>query len=201
MSLVSSRLQGVQQVSVIVPPDPLLDLDLAKKQLKVEHTAEDDLIQAYIDAALAQLDGPGGWLGRAIAPQTLQLAVFDTTDAIIALPYPPIIEVESVTYDDLEGEAQDLDAADWLYRRGALQAVSGSFPEFGELRVRYRAGYEPPAEDDQEEPSAIKRCRVAALMLVADYFHRREAQLPEPGVMENKAVERLLGDLKIYAIG
>lgn len=201
MSLISSRLQGVPRVTVIEPPAPWLDIDLAKRQLKVEHTAEDDLIQAYIDAALATLDGPGSWLGRAIGPQTLELAVFDATDAVLALPYPPVIEVLSVSYDDVAGDTQALDAAAWLYRRGSVQAVAGFWPEFGELRVRYRAGYEPPEGDAQEEPSAIKRCRVAAMMMVADLYHRRESQLPAPGVMENRAVEQLLSDLKIYAIG
>lgn len=202
MTLATSRLQRIPEVTVLVAPEPFLELPLAKMQLKIEHDESDPLLQTYIDAALANLDGPGSWLGRAIAPQTLQLAVFEDAEAIIQLPYPPIIAVESITYDDPDGEPLELADDLWRHRRGCVQAVSGSWPALSELRIRYRAGYLPVGEESPYvEPREVKRCRVAAMMLVADFNRNREAQLPDPGVVENQAVCRLLNTLRVIAIG
>lgn len=61
-------------VVVITPPTVSpLSLDLAKKHCRVEFDDDDLLIQSLIDTAVSWLDGPGGWLGRCLMPQTLEL--------------------------------------------------------------------------------------------------------------------------------
>src|SRR5579875_4153338 len=113
-------------VAVITPPEPLVELDLAKQHLRVDDGDSDDLINAYIAAAQANIDGPGGWLGRAIGLQTLEVrldsfhprhwerrgypiwaegAWTDWTcwplQNRIRLPYPPLVSITSITYEDM----------------------------------------------------------------------------------------------------
>ncbi len=49
-----------------------MTLDRVKAHLRVDGDEENDLIQAYIAAAQATIDGPGGWLGRALGKQTIE---------------------------------------------------------------------------------------------------------------------------------
>jgi hypothetical protein len=53
---------------LITPPDEdVISLSDVKVQLRVTGTDDDALIQALIDASVAQLDpAGGGWLGRAL---------------------------------------------------------------------------------------------------------------------------------------
>ncbi len=69
-------------VVVVSPPAPLVGLDLLKQHLRVDGSDDDALITAYAAAAQGQIDGPAGWLGRAIGPQTLELRLdrFDAGD-------------------------------------------------------------------------------------------------------------------------
>ncbi len=57
---------------VIDPPAPLVTLERVKAHLRVDGAEEDDLIAVYIAAAQATIDGPGGWLGRALGRQTIE---------------------------------------------------------------------------------------------------------------------------------
>jgi hypothetical protein len=53
---------------VVTPPAPIVSLAEVKRQARVESafTDDDDLFTGLIAAATAALDGPGGWLGRAL---------------------------------------------------------------------------------------------------------------------------------------
>jgi hypothetical protein len=60
-------------VNVIEPPGEVISLVDAKKHLRVDHGDDDDYITGLVAAAVAWLDGPAGWLGRALGVQTLEL--------------------------------------------------------------------------------------------------------------------------------
>lgn len=128
-------------VIVITHPEPLVSLDDAKDHLRVTENDEDGLIEGYIAAASAWIDGPAGWLGRSIGLQTLELRsnVFSGCER---LPYGPIISIASVKYIDAQGVEQTVDPAQYEVIDGGLAVKSGSaWPshrgDVEGVRVRY----------------------------------------------------------------
>ncbi|MCU1418779.1 MAG: hypothetical protein JWP32_2953, partial [Schumannella sp.] len=91
---------------VIEPPGEVVSIEDAKKHLRVDHGDDDDYIGGLVAAAVAWLDGPAGWLGRALGVQTLELVSDRFGDGCrdwIGLSYPPFIDIVSVKYIDREG--------------------------------------------------------------------------------------------------
>lgn len=197
-------------VLVIAPPAPVVALELAKAHLRVESGDQDVLIQAYIDAGTGQLDGPGGWLGRAIGVQTLeaQLDSFPPYHrhrerqhgaarpwSTIALPYPPLRQVVSIKYDDPDQVEQTLDPADYrLTAEGVTRIGRADWPATyaapGSVRIRYTAGYDAA-------PAAIV---LGILLMVGDAFENsgttdvgRVAAIPM-----SVAVDQLLSAYRVW---
>lgn len=113
-----------------------------------EHAADDATVAAWIAAAQAEIDGPGGWLGRAIGPQTLELRADSFWPwGNIKLPYPPIIEIVSLVYLDESDAEQTVAGADYglagqlFYPKSTFSAPTVG-PDYEGVRVRYRAGYD-----------------------------------------------------------
>lgn len=138
-------------VRVLIPPDPIVTPD------EVPGGADSAMVQAMIQAVTETIDGPNGWLGRALGEQTLELSGCSFSDMAdchggILLPYPPLIEVETVTYLDSNGDEQDVDTDAWRVANGKLWLASGStWPAIGTypdaVRIRYRAGYDGVDQD------------------------------------------------------
>lgn len=81
------------------PQDSAVPLSEVKRHLRVDHDDEDVIIAAYLEAAIAHLDGLSGTLGMALAPQTWR-AVFCEGSDIDCLPLGPVISREApVTVD------------------------------------------------------------------------------------------------------
>ena len=169
---------------LIEPPDEtVISLADAKKHLRVTTTDNDGVIQAMLDAAVAQLDpASGGWLGRALRPQIWELrlpgfpcgAHYRYPSSDIELPYPPLIEVVSFKYDDSNGAEQTL-AANTGYRVLGIGTLgkacvappyNGSWPSArndGEsVRIRFNCGYESDA-DVVLFPAPIRQAILLAL--------------------------------------
>lgn len=187
-------------VLVVTPPDPLVDLATAKAHLRVDDDDQDTLIGAYIAAACAHIDGPGGWLGRAVGAQELE-AQFDsfplTARGALDLPFPPLLEVSAVTYDDADAAAQTLDPTVYLVDpRGLLLAPEKSWPSSysrrGAVRVTYTAGY-------AEIPPSIV---AAILLMVGDLFENRESAVTgtiAAAIPMSTTVERLLAPFRVWS--
>lgn len=92
------------------PPLRPMTLAEVKARIKVEHDEDDDLILAYLDAATGSIDGARGWLGRALVAQqwSLTLEAFPGSSGRIAMPLPPLISVDGVTYVDAADGVQTL---------------------------------------------------------------------------------------------
>lgn len=151
-----------------------ITLELLKAQLRVDTPDEDVLLQFYLDAAVEQLDGPEGILGRAIGTQTWELLMDEFPDGPMAFPIPPLQAVTSVKYLDAQGVERTVPqneyAVDVLSSPGWL-IPADSWPEvFGTpnaVTVRFVAGYvNTPA-----------RLQLAIAMLVADMMANREATI------------------------
>jgi len=183
-------------VAVLEPPEPFLDLDVVKTHLRVEGSGEDALIEAYIAAVCAHLDGVDGWLGRAIGDQLLELRLAGFCAAEIPLPFRPVQEVAAIDYTDADGAEQTV-ALDgyWLDGHVVRLASGKSWPSTGSeanpVRLQYRAGY-------VETPKAIV---VAGLMLVGDLYTNRETATASGGAMAlnmGASAEMLLSPFRVW---
>lgn len=170
------------RVLVITPPDPDEDLDAVKLHLSVDDDDHDPLIEGLMAAASVVLDGPGGWLGRAIGMQALELRMscFDEHrhdcrrhhhhHQQICLPCPPLVSVESIKYLDTLGVEQTLDPSLYQVTSDAVLPAFGKVwptirPDPESVKIRFTAGYET-------RPAPIGQAR---LLLIGHWFANREA--------------------------
>lgn len=187
------------RVVVIEQPAPAVTWAEAQVHLRLDGDDEKSLVEGMIAAATAHIDGPTGWLGRAIGAQVLE-ARFDllTVGQSLRLPYPPILEMLSVKYLDAAGVEQEADLADfelfgdelapqgseWVWLGGSLRREAA--------RIRYRAGYE-------EVPAPI---RAAILMIVGDLHRFRSSasdmNITPTAIPMSATVNDLLQPYRVY---
>lgn len=188
------------RVVVVAPPVPVVSFAEAAARLKLGSiiTQQAD-VESMIAGATAMFDGPGGgWLGRAIGSQTLELrcdGFIDCHGNALRLPFPPITSITSVKYLDQAGVERTLSSESYeLVDRDLLPSLSGSFPSTiarpEAVRVRYVAGY-------STVPANIRN---GILLAVGDMYRFRETlalttveQLPSAA-----SIESLLGTLRVY---
>lgn len=183
------------RVRVVTPPAPIVPLERAKEQLRVFHTREDELIKAYIEAATAHLDGPDGWLGRALGIQELEATVDVFRDCML-LPYPPIVDVVSVKYLDSTASEMTVPPSEYELRGHLIGSAFGKrWPSVlahpDAVRIRYRAGY-------AKVPASIT---AAILLMVGDLHKNRETTasgISVSAIPMSTTVENLLGPLRVY---
>lgn len=164
-------------VLVVPPAAQPITLSEAKAQARVAHDDEDLLIQHYIDAATAWLDGPAGILGRCLVTQTWR-AELAAVPRSVRLPFPDSV-VDSAMFSDEEGGelTHELILQD---QRPLLRLRSG----LGRPAViTFTAGYGAPAD----VPAAIRQ---AMLLLVTQWYEHR--QVTGTGTALPFAVEALL---------
>ena len=184
------------RVVVVNPPQPIVSLPEAKRQLRVEHDDDDELITDLIAAATATIDGPGGWLGRALGEQTLELRACRSRE----LPYPPVISVTSVKYLDRDLVEQTFDPAGyelvgqevWLKRGVAFPSVAGREDA---VRIRYVAGW-PMVGDRWTGPAPI---RLGVLLMVGRLYASRGEDRPA-NLVEDTAADRLLAFYRVWTL-
>jgi uncharacterized phiE125 gp8 family phage protein len=191
------------RVTVIVPPQPILSWDEARAQLALEADDERrEFVEALVDAATAVIDGPSGWLGRAIGPQTLEARLDNFGCGSIRLPYPPLIEVLSVQYLTPAGAMAIVDPAVYELHGSALVPIFGkTWPSVRWQReavsVRYRAGYD--GEPGRYMPAQIK---AAIKLMVGDLFRNRDTTRDGVNVVAvpmSTTVDDMLAPLRVYA--
>lgn len=147
-------------------------LDEAKAHLRVVGTDEDDLITGLIVAAREMAEGR---LNRTIT-QRERTEVFASWRDALALPKPPIVSVDAVTYTDDLGEVQTLD--DGLYHAATYlePAVIELAPNFQPpalhfrqhpIAVTYTAGY-----PEGDVPRAIRQWM---LLAIGTLYQNRES--------------------------
>jgi hypothetical protein len=162
----------------------LITVEEAAEHLRVD--ASDPVLPAMIAAAVGHLDGPDGYLGRALTPQTIQrrFPVFPRR-----LPYPPVIEVTKVEHYPA-GAWSVVDAAHYELVEGELAAKTGfTLPYSFDWRITWRAGYD--GEEGRVVPPAL---RAAILLMIGDLYANRESR----EVSVSTTADRLLGPFKVY---
>jgi len=188
------------RVLVITPPDPVVTWEDADAHLKLSGDETEKLyVEGLIAAATAHIDGPNGWLGRAIGLQTLE-ARFGGYGcfASVRLPYPPLVELISAKYLDAVGAEQDVALSDLDVFGSDISCTTALWPWAGcstrreAVRVRYVAGY------PEGVPAPI---RVAILMMVGDMHRNRVTTQAgaQSAVPMSTKVEDLLAPFRVYA--
>lgn len=183
---------------VVAPPAPIVTWEDADKHLRLAgDTDEQTYVQSLIAAATAALDGPEGWLQRAIGVQTLEARADEFDACGLTLPCRPIISITSVKYLDADGAEQTL-AADQYELMGSevLPAFGVTWPTAGDhreaVRIRYQAGY-------ATVPAPI---RAAILLMVGDLYEFRESahtgSNQASAIPMSTTVERLLASYRVW---
>lgn len=161
---------------VIAEPVSLAEVKTWCRVDASNHT-DDALLLSLITAARQSIDGPDGWLGRALMKQTwdLKLDGFPSGD-VLYVPLPPLISVTSITYTDTAGSAQTL--ATTVYAvdtasepaRIALkygQSWPSTYSQIDVVTIRLVCGYTSANAVPQTIKTAIKA-------LVAHLYEHRE---------------------------
>lgn len=184
------------RVVVITPPAPVVTLYQVKQHLRVDSDDDDALIDVLTDAAISHIDGPDGWLGRAIGKQILE-ARFDVFRDAMKLPYGPVLDILSVKHLDGDGEEVTLLPAEYELRGWLLGSAFGRrWPSVGAhseaVRVQYRAGYE-----SSRVPPAI----TAAILLMIGDLYRNPSSVTAGAVSKvpmTTTVENLLMPFRVW---
>lgn len=184
---------------ITAPVDAPVSLDEMKEHLRVETDAEDDLITAYRDAAVAHLDGWRGILGMALMAQVWELTLDEFPGDEIRLPLGPVINIVSVKYDDEDGDETTIDAAEydldandnpaWLL---PVDSWPTTLDGINAVRVRFTAGHATAAE----VPEPIKQ---AIRLIVGNWYQNREEVVVGSTVAKlPNAADVLLAPYRVY---
>jgi len=177
----------------------------ARLQCRVDATGSppasplDALLQRYVSASVAHIDGPFGYIGRALVTQTWDLKL-DAFPAEIVIPMPPLQTVDSLTYLDSDGATVDLSAespliyqvvTDTRRRARIVPAYGESWPEAravpDAVTVRFTCGWQHDESPQEAVPESIRN---ALLLMVEDMFDGKESR--------KAAWQSLLAPYRIY---
>lgn len=163
----------------IEPPDETpVSIAEVRAHARIDHTAEDGLIEVYLDAAIRRAEG---YLRRQLITATWLAALdrFPAAGLPILLPRPPLQSVESIKYIDAAGDEQTLDPSEYFVDTtttpGSVRPYYGRVWPTATLerrddavQVTIVAGY---GDDPENVPADY---RLALLYLAAHYYARRE---------------------------
>lgn len=154
---------------VTAPAATPVSLDEARAHCRAD-SADDTMLQVYLDAAVAHVDGAEGTLGRCIVTQTWDYKL-DAFPEEIAVPLPTLQTVTSVKYYDTAGVEQTWDSANY-YVSGQRIVPVDAWPDYDTDRpypitVRFVAGYGLAVA----VPAAIK---AAILLYIGSMYAGRE---------------------------
>jgi hypothetical protein len=195
--------------TVVTGPVPIV----TPADIAGNHGATDAKVAGMIAAVQRTIDGPHGWLGRALGKQTLrlELAAFPCHD-IVRL-YGPVIGSVVVTYLDRDEVTITVDDTNYRVMTDAIQ-FRRSFSKPSTLcapdafRIQYEAGYDTadvPPEAKQAVILMTQQMKAASaenLFLRAeevDGVGRFEYTVSEQaGNIIRATAERLLQGLMVY---
>lgn len=176
-------------VLTTAPTTAPVSLAEAKLHLRVDHSTDDTLISALLDAAVAHLDGWTGILGMCLEEQTWRQD-FDAFAQVLFLPLRPVSAIDSITYRNTSGQVATVSSSDYALKtdaggRSFVRFLDDySFPsdlyQTAAVSVTYTAGY---ARDDENASTVPMAIRHAILLLVAHWYANSEA-VSERGMSE-----------------
>lgn len=133
---------GLTRVAVI-DGEAILPLVDAKLHLKVDTTADDDLIGALRDAAIDHVERVSG-IALASADFQLTRSSFPSTGPI-ELPIGPVTDLGTITYYNSDGDSTTFSAAR-LIEGSVYPNVSATWPiAYDYVAIEFTAGLSDPA--------------------------------------------------------
>lgn len=169
-----------------------------KLHLRVDHDAEDDLIDSLVKAARQLLEDQ---TGRAFITQTWQLTLDKwPASRVLRLPRPPLVSVTHIKYYDTHGELQTVSSDDYEVHTNAEPGrITTAYGEYWPslyaveeaITVTYVAGYGGAAAVPDGIKAAIK-------FLAAHWYRNREAALEAQQYEVPLAVDSLVHQFKVY---
>lgn len=171
-------------LNVITEPtfEPV-SLELAKKQCDVEADRDDrdEELNLWISAGRGAVEQ---FTGRTLCEKTIEAVFEGYPNWFIDLPKPPVIEIVSFKYTDLNGVDTTL-AADQYVFDNAVALNPRIVPAYGvtwpatrwqpsSLRIRYRAGY-AQAGSPTETHLIPAQLRSAVLLMVRHFYENPSA--------------------------
>ncbi len=138
---------------VAAPTEELVSLDEAKAHCRIDGDDSDNLIQGYIDAAMAHFDGYRGILGRCIMPQDWEVDLPGPGQH--RLPFPDVTRASATNTDDAKVACtlgQDARGSSVIVSAAATVLFTAALPD-----------------------ELLPAVRVAVLLLVGHWFENREA--------------------------
>jgi uncharacterized phiE125 gp8 family phage protein len=165
---------------VTAPTDLPLTYQELSEHLNLEGMdAEEPVVMDCLQAAMANLEGVDGWLGRALLSQTwdYKLDRFPN-DGKIEIPLPPLRSITSVTYVDSLGATQTVSSSNYK-----IVGLGGTMPAYimpvpnaswpgtasppDPVTIRFVCGY----VNRQSVPLPIKH---ALKQMVSDMYENRQ---------------------------
>lgn len=164
-------------LTIVTRPTAILTTAAAREQCRIDDTFENDLLDAYIAAAQREAELI---LGRPVGQTVYRLALdqFPDDDEPILIPRPPLVSVDSIAYDDADGNAATLDVNTdvqvdaWGEPGRIVPAVSTRWPDtqtdkINCVRIQFTAGSNDADEVGQEVIQALR-------LAVAGWYENRE---------------------------
>jgi uncharacterized phiE125 gp8 family phage protein len=153
--------------------EPVTAYDAYSHLRLVEDDSEKDYAEALVAVAREYVEQRNG---IATTEQVWEMSLDGWWEDPIAVPYPPLVTIQSVKYTDQDGNEQTLDPANYRVVPGepvAFLAWSANSvrpakrDEIGSVRVRFLAG--------RADPNSVpKSIRQGILLLVGTWFENRE---------------------------
>lgn len=189
-------------VVATAPGSEPLSMDELRSHCRVDGTTEDDVLLSCLLAARKNLDGPDGWLGRALITQTIDLYLDGFSTNTIYLPLPPLQSVTHVKYYDTAGTLQTFSSANYTVDASSepgriVLGESASWPSTDDIpnavNIRYVAGY--GTREDIPEP-----IRMGLKLMVEGMYSFRGSMGAGIALTDNPVLDRLLLPYRIRVL-
>lgn len=185
-------------VTTVAATDDLVTVDEVKSHSRIDTTADDTLLEGYIQAATDLVEQE---TGRHFAGRTVAISFDDWPDCdVLKLPVYPLQSVTNVKYKDKDGNLQTMSSDDYVVDLDSVMprialAESASWPSatlypLSAVVVTAVTGH----ADINDAPQIARQ---AVMLMVGQWYENREDQMPTYLKEMPLGIKRLLWSIKV----
>jgi len=193
----------VGSISVVTEStvDPVTLVE-AKAHLNCDHSDDDAGITSMITAAAKWCEA---YCNRRFVRATLRQDQNGFGDTIV-LSSGPVLAVDSIVYDDVDGAEQTVSTSPEQYELDVYNAVvrptyGATWPaarnHWNSVRITYQLGYFTSSSPEDERGNVPQTVKNSILMIVGDLYENREGQQAVE-LYSNPAVKMMLQPYRLY---
>lgn len=153
----------------------------AKTQLRVQHSLDDAHISSLISVAR---DRTEQYCNRYFTAQDISIIYSEGLSGKLALPFPDVTTVNSITYLDSDNAEQTVLVADYFFDQPESAIYFSTLPPAGQKQYTVKITTKAPLSFDG--------VKMAILMMVADLYELRTETVVGQSVAMNPAVKSML---------